>query len=584
MTVSTTAWDHETDVLIFGSGVAGFSAGVFARKRNLDVLICEKMPVVGGTTATSGGFAWVPNTAQSKAAGAQDSIDNARTYLQHELGNFYRADLVESFLEAGPEAMATLQDGTDVVFDYVPWPDYHADQVGGVSAGRTHEPRRFDGRALGQDFELIRPPIRRLMLLGGMSIDKRKVDDFLNPFKSLRGFVRVVSTLARFAADRTRYSRGTDIGAGNALIARLLLTLRKAKADLWVGAPLVELISESGRAVGAVVRHEGRTKRVRARHGVILATGGFPHNAKMRQELGPNHPHDRSVGWEANVGEGINAARQIGAVIDYKVVGPGLWQPSSLLRRPDGTEETILYGYLDRGKPGIIAVDASGRRFVNESNSYHDIGEAMFRHGVGQGNRFYFICDRKFVWKRGLGLIRPFRPSLAPYAKSGYVAVDDTLEGLAAKIGIDPQGLVDTVSKHNEYARTGVDPEFRRGTNPFNSKLLGDPAFKPNPNLGPIVQAPFVALQMVPSTLGTSIGLAVNAHSQVLDASERPIPGLYACGQDMSHVMRGFYPGGGINIGPAIVFAYVAVHHIVATQGRVTRGASDREVAFTTEN
>ncbi|WP_029000957.1 FAD-dependent oxidoreductase [Azohydromonas australica] len=562
MTVGNVSWDHETDVLVFGSGVAGFSTAIFARKRGLDVLVCEKMPVVGGTTATSGGFAWVPNTLQSKAGGAVDSVENARTYLRHELGEYYRADLVDAFLEAGPEAMATLQDGTDVAFDYVKWPDYHADQVGGVSAGRTHEPRRFDGRLLGKDFELLRPPIRRLMLLGGMSIDKRKVDDFLNPFKSVRGFLRVLGAFGRYALDRTRYSRGTDIGAGNALVARLFLTLRKLQGGLWVSAPLVELISEEGRVVGAVVEHEGRRKRVRARQGVVLATGGFPHNAKMREELGPRHPHDRSVGWEANVGEGINAARRIGGAIDHAVCGPGLWQPSSVLRHPDGSEETILYGYLDRGKPGIIAVDAHGRRFVNESNSYHDIGEAMFRNGVAQGNHFHFICERKFVWKRGLGLIRPFRLSLAPYVKSGYIAMDDTLEGLARKIGVDPAGLLETVRKHNDYARTGVDLEFRRGTNPFNSILLGDPACKPNPNLAPITQGPFVALRMYPSTLGTAIGLAANGHSQVLDASQQPIPGLYACGQDMSHVMRGFYPGGGINIGPAIVFAFVAVRHI----------------------
>jgi 3-oxosteroid 1-dehydrogenase len=566
----TTSWDHETDLLVFGSGVGGFSAGIFGRKQGLDVLICEKEPVVGGTTATSGGFAWVPNTAQAKAAGAVDSIENARTYLRHELGNHYRADLVDAFLEAGPEAMADLQDGTEVVYDYVRWPDYHADQVGGVIEGRTLEPRRYDGRKLGRDFELIRPPIRRLMLLGGMSVDKRKVDDFLNPFRSAGVFVRVVKTFARYAADRVRYSRGTDIGAGNALIARMLYTLRQLGAEIWVNAPLVELIREGQGVVGAVVRHQGQQKRIRARRGVVLATGGFPHNVKMREELGPEHPHRHSVGWQANVGEGINAARHIGAVIDHDVVGPGLWQPSSILKHKDGNEETILYGYLDRGKPGVIAVDASGKRFVNESNSYHDIGEAMFRNGVARGNRFYFICDRKFVWKRGLGLIRPFQPSLRPYARRGYITVADTIEDLARRIDVDPVGLAETVRKHNEYARTGVDPEFRRGENPFNSILLGDPEVKPNPNLGPITSAPFIALQIHPSTLGTSIGLKINADAQVLDAQDRPIEGLYASGQDISPVMRGYYPGGGINIGPAIVFAYIAVRH--ATQGRVTAG------------
>lgn len=571
---SDSGWDLETDLLVFGSGAAGLSAGIFARKRGLEVLICEKMPVIGGTTATAGGFAWVPNTEQARAAGADDSVEKARTYLRNELGNYYRADLVDAFLEAGPKAMAALQDGTEVVFDYVRWPDYHAETEGGVLEGRTLEPRRWDGRKLGRDFELIRPPIRRLMLLGGMSIDKRKVDDFLRPFRSVRGFLTVASTIARYAADRLSYSRGTDIGAGNALVARMFFTLRAMRADIWVKAPLVELIRDGQRVVGAVVSHDGEQKRIRARHAVFLGTGGFPHNAEMRRELGPNHPHDHSVGWEANVGEGINAARRIGAVIDHEVCGPGLWQPSSVLKHPDGREETILYGYLDRGKPGLIAVDATGRRFVNESSSYHDIGAAMFRNGAGSGNRFYFLCDRKFIWRWGLGMIRPFRPSLKPYERSGYIVVAPTIEDLARKIGVDPTALADTVRRNNEYAKTGVDPEFRRGTNPFGARMLGDPTVKPNPNLGPIENPPYIALRVHPSTLGTAIGLKTNADAQVLDADGRPIEGLYASGQDISSVMRGYYPGGGINIGPAIVFSYVAVRHVAGADGAGTRRQS----------
>lgn len=563
MTTTGQGWDYETDLLIFGSGVAGMSAGIFARKRNLRVLICEKMPVLGGTTATSGGFIWVPNTDQAKAAGADDSVEKARTYLRNELGNYYRADLVDAFLEAGPKAVRELQDKTEVVFDYVKWPDYHAETEGGVLEGRTLEPRRYDGRKLGRDFELIRPPIKRLMLLGGMSIDKRKVNDFLNPFSSPGAIIRVLQTVSRFAVDRLSYSRGTDIGAGNALIARMLYTLRELGAQIWTKAPLLELIREGERVIGARITLDGVSKRIRAGHGVLLGTGGFPHNADMRRELGPEHPHDHSVGWIHNLGEGINSARAVGAVIDRNVVGPGLWQPSSVLRHRDGREETILYGYLDRGKPGLIAVDRSGKRFVNESSTYHDIGAAMFRNGAGQGNRFYFICDRKFIWRWGLGMIRPYRPSLRPYVRQGYIFVGDTISDLARQIEIDPEALAATIARNNAYSKSGVDPEFKRGTNPFGAKMLGDPQVKPNPNLGPIEKAPFIALRVYPSTLGTAIGLKTTAHAQVVDAEDSPIKGLYASGQDISSVMRGYYPGGGINIGPAIVFAYAAVRHLV---------------------
>lgn len=562
-----TPWDFETDVLVFGSGVGGFSTAVFARQNGLRTLVCEKLSVVGGTTATSGGIVWIPCSAQARAAGVDDSIDKARTYLKHELGEHYRADLVDAFVEAGPEALARLQQGTEVAFDYVPWPDYHPDQAGGMTAGRSLEARRYDGRRLASDFELVCPPMKRLMLLGGLSLDKRKVDDFLNPLRSVGGFFRVVRTFVRYAADRLRYSRGTDIGAGNALIARLLYTLRQLEADIWVHSPLVELIREGGRVVGAVVEREGRLQRVHARHGVVLATGGFPHNEQMRQELAPRHPHHHTVGYEGNVGDGINAGRRVGAALDQNLAGPALWQPSSQLAHADGTKETILYGYLDRGRPGVIAVDASGRRFVNESNSYHDIGAAMFANGAGQGNHFWFVCDRRFVWKRGLGLIRPFQFSLARYVRNHYITVADTVEELAAKIGISAQALAETVRKHNAYASTGVDLDFGKGSNPYN-RMFGDPHVRPNPNLAPIEHGPFVALRIYPSSLGTCLGLKSDEHARVLDAQDQPIEGLYACGNDVSSVMRGHYPGGGTTLGPAIVFAYIASRHIARRAGQ----------------
>lgn len=555
-------WDDTTDVLVVGSGAAGFAAGIYGCKAGFDVLICEKTGVVGGTTATSGGIAWIPNSPQAKVAGIEDSVEKVRTYLRHELGNYYRADLVEAFLEAAPKAITELQDGTEVVFDLAGFADYHANQPGGARGGRSLEPRRYDGRRLGKDFELLRPPLPRLLLLGGLMIDKRKLDLFLNPFSKPTAPFTILRTLARYAIDRRTYSRGTEICAGNALIARMLYSLRQLGARIWTHSPLVELIREQGCVVGAVVERDGKRLRVRARRGVVLATGGFPHNAEMRKALGPDHPHDLSVGYHANVGDGINAGVAAGGAIDRQMVGPGWWQPSSLLKHPDGAVETILYGYLDRGRPGVIAVDRTAKRFVNESNSYHDIGEAMFRAGV-QGNCFYFICDRAFVWKRGLGLIRPFTPFLKRYERMGYISLADNLRDLARKIDLDPVQLEATVARHNEFCRTGIDLDFGKGNDPYN-RMFGDPKVKPNPNLAPIVRPPFVALQIYPSTIATCLGLKVDENSQVLDENDAPIPGLFACGNDMSTVMRGFYPGGGATIGPAITFAYIAMRSIAA--------------------
>jgi len=557
-------WDREVDVLIFGSGAAGLSAGIFAAKEGLEVLVCEKHEVLGGTTATSGGFVWIPNSDEAKSAGISDSKEEARRYLEFELGEHNRPELTEAFLDNGPLALRELQEGTHVKYNYTSWPDYHAENEGGVVEGRTLEPARFDGRKLGRDFASVRPPIKRLMLLGGMSIDKRKVHDFLRPFQSWSSLWRISKTFTRFFIDRLSYPRGTDVGAGNALICSMYLSFKELNGTLSIKSGLLNLIDFEGKVVGALISKDGRKQYIKANHGVILCTGGFPHNAQMRRELGPNHPHDYSVGWFGNMGDGITAARKIGAAIDGNVRGPGLWQPSSLLRRPDNSTETILYGYLERGRPGLIAVDASGKRFVNESATYHDIVEAMFEHNVALGNRFYFICDSKFIWRYGLGMIRPYSINLKKYEKLDYLVKGASLAELATKLDIDEDQFEQTVHKFNGYAETGEDPDFKRGENPFGRKMLGDPKNLPNPNLGKVESGPYYAIRIYPSTLGTAVGLSVNEKSQVTDSEGRAIPGLYASGQDMTSVMRGYYPSGGVNIGGAITFSYIAIQSVLA--------------------
>ena len=567
-------YDHETELLVFGSGAGGLAASIFGTKRGLRVLLCEKSEQVGGTTATSGGIVWIPNTRQSREANCGDSEERARLYLKIELGDYYRADLIDAFLGSGGEALAALEDGTDVKFDLVGWPDYHPDQPGALPKGRSLQARSFDGRELGEDFKRVRPPIHRLMLLGGMSIGADEVPHFLRPFSSWKSFKHVTMRLLRYAGDRLRYPRGTDIRNGNALVARAFSTLKKTKAEIWLNSPLVELIHEGGRVIGAVVCKNGRNLRIRATCGVVLATGSFPRNPVMREKFASHFPHQETLAFTGNVGDGINAALAIGASVDTHLASPGLWTPSSMVRDAQGNETAVIYGYLDRGKPGVIAVDRQGRRFVNESNSYHDIVMAMFNHaretGEGKDSLYHFVCDRNFVRKYGLGLLRPspMTLSLKKWIDSKYITVGDTLEELAKGIGVDPKTLVASVQRHNEFAKTGVDLDFGKGSNAYNHNL-GDPSVKPNPNLAPIDEAPYIALRIHAATLGTTAGLRTDGDACVLGCDGRPIPGLYACGNELASVMRGLYPGGGVTLGPAIVFAYRAVKHL-AVQGRAT--------------
>lgn len=558
------AVEYETDLLVFGSGAGGMAASLFAAKRGLKVLLCEKTALLGGTTATSGGVIWVPGNSHARKAGIADSIEAARTYLRHELGNFYRDDLAEAFLESAGPAIDDLEAGTSVVFDLSQSPDYHPDSPGGVDRGRSLSPRPYDGRELGADFDLVRPPMDRLMVAGGMMIGPEEIPAFVRPFSSFANFRRVMFRVMRYALDRLRYRRGAQISSGNALIARLLHSLRRYKADIWVNAPLVGLIRSDGRVEGAIVERNGRRVQVRARLGVVLATGGFPHDPGLRNELSAAFPHDHSMAFEGNTGDGQRAARAVGADVDTDLKSPCLWTPSSLLRQRDGRQVPIIYGYLDRGRPGVIAVDPEGKRFVNESNSYHDIVSALFERRAtleaGAGSTFYFICDAAFVRKNGLGAIRPWpwSSSLSPFVRRGYISTAATVRELARKIGIDPEALAETIDRHNRFAEAGVDSDFGKGSTSFN-RVWGDPKAGPNPNLTPIAVPPFVALPILPATLGTAIGLRTNGDAQVLDTAGGVIPGLYACGNELASAMRGFYPGGGITIGPAIVFAHRAV-------------------------
>lgn len=556
--------EEVVDILVFGSGAGGLAASLFAAKRGMKVLLCEKSSLLGGTTATSGGVLWVPGNRQAKEAGIDDPIENARTYLRHELGNYYREDLAEAFLESAGPAIDDIEDGTSVAFDLIQSPDYHPDSPGGVDKGRSIMARRYDGNELGPDFELVRPPMDRLMVCGGMMVGPDEIPAFVRPFASMANFSRVLRRLARHGLDRLKYRRGAQVSNGNALVARLLRSLRMHKAEIWVDAPLKELIRTENRVEGAIVERQGRTVRVQARLGVVLATGGFPQDPALRREFSASFPHDHSMAFEGNTGDGQRAARAVGGVVDTELSSPCLWTPSSLLKERDGKSVPVIYGYLDRGRPGIIAVDPEGRRFVNESNSYHDIVAALFERraalGSGADAPFHFICDAAFVRKNGLGAIRPWpwSPSLSPFVRSGYITTARTLQELARKIGIDPASLVATVERHNMFAKTGKDTDFGKGSTSFN-RVWGDPAAGPNPNLTPIVKAPFVALPILPATLGTAMGLKTNGDAQVLDASGAVIPGLFACGNELASSMRGFYPGGGITLGPAVVFAYRAV-------------------------
>lgn len=556
--------DTQVDVLVFGSGAAGLTAALVAATEGLQVLLCEKSALLGGTTSTSGGSLWVPGAAQILRNTPAVDRALARRYLEGELGTWLRSDLLDAFLDTAPEAIDYLERHSAVRFAHATNPDYHADRPDGSATGHAITALPFDGRQLGAAFARLKPPRDVFTVLGGMMVGRREIPLLVRPFASFEAFSRTVSLLLGHALTRLRYPRGTRLLIGNALVARYLYSLRGRGVPIEYETRLVELHREGERIAGAIVETKGKRRLLRARRGVILATGGIAHSPVLRDELMASHPHEYSMVDEGNTGDGVTAARRAGAAVDGAVSNPAFWSPVSIRRHRDGRETLWVHGHMDRGKPGLMAVDAFGRRFVNEADSYHDFVMAMFERDR-PAVPAYLICDHRFIRKYGLGLVRPLISRIGPFVRDGYLSRADTIESLAAVAGIDAAGLRKSIERYNADARKGIDSEFGRGDRILN-RFNGDPEQSPNPCMFPIERPPYYAVTVWPCSIGTTVGLRTDADSRVLDEQGQPLHGLYACGNDMSSVMRGFYPGPGATLGPAVVFAYRAGRHLASNE------------------
>ncbi|MCA1373717.1 MULTISPECIES: FAD-dependent oxidoreductase [unclassified Bradyrhizobium] len=556
---------YECDVLVAGSGCSGMSAAITARYRGLDVLIVEKEQRFGGTTARSGGWLWIPGTSLAKAYGIEETPEQARTYLRHEAGNNYDAARVDAFLSAGPEAVDFFTTKTALRFDMpLVFPDYHAEAPGGAQGGRSMVTRPFDGRELGILIKSLGMPLPELTVFGMMLGSGKEIIHFMRVTKSLTSAVYVAKRLTRHFTDVLRYGRGMTLTNGNALAGRLAKSALDLKIPMWLSSPVRQLTVENGAVTGAIVSREGREVRVRARQGVVLASGGFPHDVGRRRKMFPHAPtgvEHYSPGPTGNTGDGLRLAEGAGGRIEDRLPNAAAWVPVSLTTRKDGSKGVMPH-FIDRAKPGVIAVMRDGRRFANEGNSYHDFVQAMIKAAKpGEEIAAFLVCDHKTLRKYGLGCVPPFPMPLGHHLKTGYLMRGHTLEALAAKAGIDSKAFAETVRQFNETAPLGRDAAFGKGSKAYN-RYQGDALHGPNPCVAPIENGPFYAIKMVIGDLGTYAGIVTDANARALDAEGRVIPGLYAAGNDMASIMGGNYPGAGITLGPALTFGYIAGRHL----------------------
>ncbi|MGE4482255.1 FAD-dependent oxidoreductase [Acidocella sp.] len=573
-TTAAPAWtstgQHEwTDVLVIGSGAAGLAAAVTAATRGLSVLVAEKAPLFGGTTALSGGWLWIPHNPAVRAAGIEEPEEAPRLYLRAILGNQYDDRKIDTYLKAGPRMAAFFTQNTEVKFlPGTAAPDFHGNHPSAVKGGRSMVAAPYDGKALGPLLSRMRQPIPETTFLGMGIASGADLYHFLHATRKPSSLLHVSKRVGEHLKDLALHGRAMQLVNGNALTARLLRSAADKGVILRENLEATSLTHENNRVTGAVLQSPQGALRVTARRAVILATGGFPHDTLRQQAHFPHTrtgmPHASAAPLENN-GAGMRLGEQAGGHVREDLVDSGAWAPVSLPPRRNGTIGRFPH-LVDRAKPGLIAVTATGKRFVNESGPYHDFMRGLFTViPPGEPVQAWLICDSVFLHRYGLGAAKPFPVPKAFYLNNGYLKRGKTIADLALACGINAPTLAQTIATHNADLARGEDSAFGRGSTLFQ-RVSGDPDIGPNPCLAPIAKAPFYAVRIVPGSLGTFAGLDTDEHARVLDENNQPIPGLFAVGNDMSSIMGGHYPSGGITLGPAMTFGWIAANFIADHQ------------------
>jgi len=548
------------DLVVVGSGAAGLMAALAGLDQGMRILVVEADALIGGATALSEGMIWAPNNPEARnledAPSAEAEEDAALTYLRATSGNFFDQERARTYIRMAPRALAFAEKATGLRFALNRLSrDYNPEAAGATLGRRALNPlpasmRRMDRTLFGR----LRHPLGTMMVLKGLSIASQDAGDYMNFGRSPAAFARVGSHMLRYAADRLAgWPRGTRLANGNVIVAQLAEGIRVHGGTILTKWPVERLLIKGGRVAGVA----GRLGEMHAQKGVILASGGFNANHASRAKLVGSHRHV-AIPAEVDIRPLDELVAETGAHLARDVSQPVLWAPASVV--PSSIDRSGPWPHFgDRAKPGVICLGPDGKRFANEAQIYHDFVPAMITATGAhpEGAHCWIITDHRALRRYGLGPIGPFPVRLDPYLRAGYLKKGRTPVDLAKAMNLPPEVVQESVARFNGFAKAAKDEDFGRGDSAYD-RGNGDASHAPNPTLGPLEEAPYYAIRLVPGDIGSFVGLRVDSSARVLDEDGGTVPGLWAAGSAAAPVTGGTYPAAGLTIGQAMTFGYVA--------------------------
>ncbi|MBI6862791.1 FAD-dependent oxidoreductase [Lysinibacillus fusiformis] len=546
-------WDASFDVVVVGSGAAGLTAGLSAKLQGLKSLVIEKTDRYGGASAISGGALWIPNNHVIKGEGVPDTHELARQYLDATIGDRVPEALKEAYITKGPEMLRFLYNKTNHVrFQYAKgYSDYYPEKLGGLSQGRSIEPLIFDLTKMGSLADHMRRATLSTKGFTMNSYEFHKVNMITRTFKGKTTALRLGIRLVK-----SKVTKSEPVALGEALVARLRLSLAEANGELWLSTAFKNFIMDNERVVGVIIERDGQEQRIEAKRGVVLSSGGFSHHQALREKY---LPAPTNAAWTSSpvgqTGDIIEPSVTIGATLDLM---DKVWGAPSVID-PQGQPFFLV---ADRGVPNMVVVDSAGQRYVNEAAPYHEFVDTMYKHQeeTKQAVPSWILIDTAAKGRYIFTGLFPGQAFPKSWYDHGIVKSAETIKDLARQMDVPKENLVETVNRFNIFAHNGHDDDFNRGDSAYDN-YYGDPTL-PNPNLAELKKAPFYALRLYPGDIGTKGGVVVDEFARVVKKDGQPIEGLYASGNCSASIMGETYPGPGATIGPGMTLSYIATTHM----------------------